>query len=184
MNPSYYIYHVIDSVPEFPYSLLSLIFVLTEDLDRSRHVLAVLFIYVLLGLFVGLLVKYVSHTKRPNARYSLPVICYDVPSLHTILSVGLVFFAFFIRPIYSLLLLPVALVYMQSRISLGFHTKTAVFVGAVIGVLVGTATGMMLWKISLSENSEVMLVVLVLIIPLMATYLRIVNYRRNHRRLK
>jgi membrane-associated phospholipid phosphatase len=172
------IYCLIDSVPELPYFILALAFVFTETVDKARHVLAVVFIYVILALAAGILVKYISRSERPKERYRMFLIEYDVPSLHTLIAVGLVFFAYFINPLYSLLLTPIGLLYMRSRVCLGFHTKKAVVVGAWIGALVGFATGYLLWKITLSEWVELLFVILVLIIPLFATYLRIVNYRR------
>ncbi|MCX6695400.1 MAG: phosphatase PAP2 family protein [Candidatus Altiarchaeota archaeon] len=178
MDLAYNVYRIIDSIPEFPYFLLAIVFVFTEPSEKSMHVLSMLFIYVFLALAVGIIVKYLLKTQRPKERYKLFVIGYDVPSLHTIIAVGLVFFTYFIDPVYSLLLVPLAVVYMHSRVSLGFHTKKAVAVGAFLGVVVGFSTGQLLAHMILPGDIQLFFVMLVLIIPLLATYLRIINYRR------
>jgi len=172
------LYCLIDVIPEFPYFLMALFFVFGEDISRARHVLAVLFIYVFLGILSGMLVKYLTKSERPKQHYKISIISYDVPSLHTLISVGLVSFTYFIDPKYAVALVPVGIIYMQSRVSLGYHTRKAVLVGAAMGAAVGFMTGYLLWKITLPEPVEVLFVVLVLSTPLFATYLRVVNYRR------
>jgi len=172
------VYCLIDSVPELPYFFLAMLFVFTETADKARHVLALLLIYVSVGLAVGIAMKCLLKTERPKERYRIYVIGYDIPSLHTVIAVGLVFFAYFLNPVYSLLLAPVALLYMHSRICLGYHTKTAVVVGAITGAVVGSAAGSLLWKIDIPEGIETLFIILVLTIPLLATYLRILNQRR------
>jgi membrane-associated phospholipid phosphatase len=173
------LYVLIDRVPELPYFVLALFYALSNPLEDSLHVFSVAFLYLSASLAVGLLLKAALKTKRPVDYACIPVAKYDVPSLHTMVSVGAVAFIYFVEPIYSLIMAPVGILYMYSRVKLCFHTKTAVYVGAAVGVAMGAAFGTLLSSVSL-RGFEAIACALFFLVPVSATVFRL-RYMRPPR---
>jgi len=167
-----FLYRLIDSVPEMPYFLLAGVYVLFNPLGSALHVLAVTFFYMLTSLTVGLVLKALFKTVRPVRYACIPMARYDVPSLHTIIAVGGVPYVYFINPAYCLITIPLALLYMYSRVKMSFHTERAVIVGALIGLVIGSLFGLSLWRVDLS-GYEGLFAFLFFLFPVSATLYRL-----------
>ncbi|MFH1403692.1 MAG: hypothetical protein ABIH11_05420 [Candidatus Altiarchaeota archaeon] len=165
-------YYIIDRVPEFPYFLFASYYVFTTPVSTSRHVFSIAFIYMLVSLLLGLGIKHILKTERPRPYGDVKPFCFDIPSIHTSLSLGAVAFTYFVNPVYSILMFPVGVLYFYSRLKLGYHTKKAILVGALIGVVTGIGCGMLLADLYFTERVESYLSVLFFSIPPIASVLR------------
>ncbi len=166
------VYVLIDKVPEFPYFILSSFFVFSMPIEVSRHVFAIAFLYMISSIFLGLAMKMVLKTKRPKPYGKIEPFCFDIPSLHTMVSIGAVAYVFFVDLYYSIVLFPICILYFISRLRLGYHTVNAVLIGAVSGVLVGCFFGLLLDTIFFDMMIESFLSVLFFIIPVFASLFR------------
>jgi hypothetical protein len=167
-----FIYRVIDCVPEMPYFLLALVYMMFNPFSVAVHVLAVTFFYMLTSLTLGLVLKAILKTARPVKYACIPMARYDVPSLHTIIAVGGVPFTYFINPAYCLITIPLALLYMYSRVKMSLHTVRAVYVGALVGLFVGAVFGFSLWRVDI-RSYEGVFAFLFFVIPLSSTIYRL-----------
>ncbi len=172
------IYYVIDRVPELPYFILALVYVASTPTDFTRPVFAVAGLFLVSSLAVGITLKAVLRTERPVEYHCIPAVKYDIPSLHTLLSIGAIVFIYFVEPVYSLVMAPVGVLYMYSRLKLGLHTRKAVYVGAVVGALLGAVFGSLVKMVDLREY-EMVLATLFFLIPLAATLFRLKYLRHN-----
>jgi len=166
------LYYVIDRVPEFPYFVLALAFVFTNPPEASLHVFSVAFIFMVASIFLGLSIKVLFKTKRPVNYPCVPIARYDIPSLHTLISVGAVAFTYFVNPLYAFILAPVGVFYMYSRVRLCVHTKKAVYVGALVGLVMGVFFGMSLHVLSF-PGYEHLLTAFFFLTPVSATVFRL-----------
>ncbi len=166
------LYNLIDRLPEFPYFLLALFYVLTTPVDVARQVLSAAFCYMVFAISVGLAIKLALKTPRPREYRCIPIAKYDIPSLHTLVSVGSIVFIYFINPLYAVVFTPVGVLYMYSRIKLGIHTKKAVIYGALIGVVIGFFFGTIITEIDLGPL-RVPAAILFFAIPVCASLYRL-----------
>ncbi|HHQ45306.1 MAG TPA: phosphatase PAP2 family protein [Candidatus Altiarchaeales archaeon] len=137
------IFFAIDRFPEAPFYVLAVAYLLKNPFT-SIHVFSVAFQYIILSLALGLMLKAVFKDKRPGEYTTLPLVRYDTPSLHTLVSAGATVYAYIINPVLGFILAPFALLYMYSRLHLKVHSGKAVVVGAVAGVLLGFFAGTIL----------------------------------------
>jgi membrane-associated phospholipid phosphatase len=171
------VYYIIERVPEFPYFVFASYYVFTTPLDASRHVFSIGLIYMTFSIFVGLFLKYLLKTKRPKPYSKVNPFCFDVPSLHTMLAFGAVSFTYFVDVSYSIIFVPVSVLYFYSRLKLGFHTKTAIVVGAVVGLLLGVAVGLLLDRVYFSSGVETIMSILFFSLPVLASVFRAVRVK-------
>jgi hypothetical protein len=165
------VWSIIDRVPELPYFLVGFMYLQSEGY-QALNAFSSAFIFLTVCILSGLFLKATLKTTRPIPYPGLSFARYDVPSLHTMVSLGAVPFIYFIEPRYILLFLGISVVYMYSRVKLGFHTKKAVYVGAVMGILVGAATGHTLSDASFHPSVSGLLTFLFFMVPLSATVFR------------
>jgi len=173
------LYYLIDRIPELPYFALAFFYMSYTPPARSMHVFAVAFFYLLTSIALGVALKALLKTERPCEYHCIPAVRYDVPSLHTFISVGAASFVYFVDPLYCLIMVPLGLLYMHSRLKLGLHTKNAVYAGAVLGALTGLFYGLMLYKVSFG-GLEPVYAFLFFLTPVSATLFRF-RYLRQPR---
>jgi len=166
------VYVFIDKFPEMPYFFLAFIYVVLNPLVDYWHFFSVGFLFLSAGLSIGVLLKLIFRTKRPRSHYTFIVLRYGFPSLHSLISVGAVFYVYFVSPILSFILAPVGVLYICSRIKLGYHTKTDVLGGAVLGLFLGCFFGLYGLGIVFPTNVKYFLTLLFFLLPLSATMLR------------
>jgi len=166
------LYYLIDRVPELPYFIFALIFVLYTPVEVAKQVFAVSCLFMVSGIIVGVSLKVLLKTKRPCEYHCIPYVKYDVPSLHTLLSIGAIAYICFINVKYCVFAIPMGYTYMISRLRLGLHTKKAVYVGAAVGLLMGSLFGYLLWRIDF-HGFEYPMSVLFFLIPVSATLFRL-----------
>ena len=164
-------YQLIDSLPELPYIILALAYIALYPLERSLHVLATAFIFLLTGLVIGLALKRMIRSERPKKYKGIPIAEYDIPSLHTLLSIGAIAFVYQIERQYTIIFIPLGLIYMVSRVGLGVHTKSAVIFGAAIGMLLGSFFGVAIDGIDY-KGLEGLFTILFFLTPVTATFFR------------
>lgn len=169
---------IIDLIPELPYFILSLAFVLNNEPGVIRHVYSVAFLYTVITLVVGLSLKGLFKVRRPKECYDMPLLRYDFPSMHAMISIGAVAYLYFVDAAYAIVLTPISLLYFQSRLELEVHKLSAVIGGAFIGVILGVFAGTVLYGILLPEYFEVMFTILFFILPGCASLVRIRHSRR------
>ena len=128
---------LIDCYPEIPYYIASLVFLFNHSISEGMMVFSRAFIFISSTLALGLFVKWVLKFKRPRSYTSMPLVSYDTPSLHTMVSVGSCLFAYILKPVYGLLLTPIAVLYMYSRVKLRYHSRSAVYSGLLLGLTLG-----------------------------------------------
>lgn len=166
-------YELIDRVPELPYFALALVYAFNTPVEVARHVFAVAFCFLSASVFVGVLLKCTLKTERPVKYHCLPAVKYDIPSLHTQVSVGAVVFVYFVDPRYCLVLAPIGALYMVSRVKLGLHTRSAVYCGALIGLVMGYLAGQLLGRVDFG-GYDLLLSAAFFATPLSATAFRLV----------
>ncbi|MBU0762855.1 MAG: hypothetical protein KKD39_07495 [Candidatus Altiarchaeota archaeon] len=166
------LYKLIDRVPEMPYFMMALAYSHLE-VEKALHTFSASFLFLLLSILVGLFLKTLLKTKRPVEYPCIPVARYDIPSLHTLISVGAIPLIYFLDSKYAFFFVPLALVYMYSRLKLGFHSKKAVYLGALAGLVVGVVSGFVLSKMVFGLNESIFLTVSFFMLPLAATVFRL-----------
>jgi membrane-associated phospholipid phosphatase len=171
------IYYLIDRIPELPYFMLALFYMSYTPPERFMHVFAIAFFYLITSISLGITVKALLRTERPCDYHCIPAVRYDIPSLHTMISAGAVVVIYFIEPLYCLIMAPLGVLYMYSRLKLGLHSKNAVYAGAALGVLTGLFYGLMADKISFG-GLESVYAVSFFILPICATIFRL-RYLEN-----
>ena len=140
------VYQAIDRFPELPYFAIAVVYSMTHPIDILLHVLSAAFIFMVSAVGLGLILKVVLGTSRPTDYSHFSAFRYDVPSLHSLVSVGSIVFVYFVDPAYSIVVVPLGLLYTYSRLRLSVHTKTAVWAGALIGLIVGWVFGANVWN--------------------------------------
>ncbi len=132
---------IIERYPELPYFIIATYFLAVAGSETALRVFSFGFIFLSAGITIGLLLKGILKTERPREYECFPGAEYDVPSLHTLLSSGAVTYMYYIDPIYMMLLTPLAVLYMISRLRTHVHTTQAVFAGVLIGIPLGIIIG-------------------------------------------
>lgn len=155
---------IIERYPELPYFTLAAYFLAMEGAQNSLRVFSFGFIFISVGMTVGLILKGILRTERPVDYGCFPCAEYDIPSLHTLLSCGAVTYMYFINPIYTLILTPLAIAYMISRVRTRLHTRLAIITGAVIGAPIGAMVGRSM-AVSSLQGLEVPLTVMFFFTP-------------------
>lgn len=165
----------IDKIPEFPYFILALTYTLYHpEKPLITHIFSTAFIFMILTLTVGAALKVMFKTKRPKNHYRMPILKYDFPSLHSLISIGAIAFLYYVDWKYSLIMIPFGLAYIYSRLRLGVHTIEGILGGVAIGLLIGVFSGAYLLKnLHLSQNLEELFTILFYILPALATVLRL-----------
>ena len=168
-----WVYRIIDTIPAIPYLIIAAVFILLNlaNLPYAFHVLAVAFIFVSVAVLVGILMKLIFRTERKMPRYGNSIAKYGFPSIHALTAAGAVAFAFFVNPIYALVLVPLALLYIYSRLRLGVHTEADVFGGVVVGGALGLLFGIYVLKfVQFGETVDIILTAMLFIVSLIVTF--------------
>lgn len=168
------IYKIADKTPEVPYIILAISYILyLKNTIKILHIFSSAFIFAALVLFVGVLLKITFKTKRRVQRYGNSVLKYGFPSMHGMASIGALAFTYFISPLISIILIPVAIFYIYSRIKMGVHGITDVVGGAILGIIIGAFSGWyVLNNIYLSHNIEAILTILFFTTPILSAVIR------------
>jgi len=167
------IHVLVDRSPEFPFYILAVVYLFGTEMSVSIHVFSVLVLFMLTSLVVGLLLKTSFRTRRPSKRYNLPMLRYDFPSLHSMISMGTIAFVYYVNSVYATLFIPVGLFYLYSRLKLKAHSLIGVLGGALIGVTLGFSFGVSMWEIHLPEAVEVLLSILLFCTPMATVVFRL-----------
>ncbi len=170
----YEVYKLIDEAPVVPYLGLGLGYAIYQwnNPNHLIHLFSSAFIFFMVSVAVGLVLKVVFRTERRVPRYGGPVLRYGFPSIHTMSSVGGVSFAYFVHPVFALALLPLALLYLYSRLSLGVHEVSDVIGGSVAGLILGYFCGKYVYLAPpLDHNLELAFAVLFFIVPVVGNML-------------
>lgn len=163
-----------DKIPEVPYFVVAVVFVLTADRGDFVHLFSSSFVFLAASLSVGVVLKLYFHTARPSPYKSrLSLFRYGFPSLHSITSVGAVVFVYFIDPRLSFVLLPVCLFYIYSRLVGKYHTRLDVVGGSVIGVILGFVFGSNIEYIIFPYRIEVFFSMLLFFLPAVCSVCRL-----------
>ena len=173
MELFYKVCRLIDKIPEFPYFLLAMGYALTIPRDLAIHVFSTAFIFIVMTIAVGLILKSIFKQKRPREHYDIPVLKYDFPSLHSMVSIGATVYVYFVSPLSSVLLCPMGLIYLYSRVRLRVHSVKGVIGGALIGIIMGLMTGTFILGVYLPYNVELILAIFFFIFPVILSIFRI-----------
>ncbi|ODS42586.1 MAG: hypothetical protein MSIBF_04550 [Candidatus Altiarchaeales archaeon IMC4] len=160
----------IDEVPELPYFMLAICYAALRPEDAVR-VFSAAFVFLVVSLFVGTLLKALFRTSRPT-RYGRSVFRFGFPSMHSMISVGGVAFVYHINPVFSLVLLPIGALYMYSRLRARVHSLFDVASGGTIGAVIGFYTGQAVAWLSMPGWVEIICAALVFIVPIAYTFIR------------
>ncbi|MFH1788659.1 MAG: phosphatase PAP2 family protein [Candidatus Altiarchaeota archaeon] len=163
-----------DKIPELPYFLVALLFVLADAKVEYIHVFSTAFIFLSLALAIGVCLKLLLKTRRPKpykSRYE--IFRYGFPSLHTMISIGALAFVYYIDPLLSLVLAPVGVFYIYARISGGFHTRGDVLGGMIVGVVIGAFSGSLIDELFLPGRVEFLFAFLFFAVPTLTSVARI-----------
>ncbi|MDD5112281.1 MAG: hypothetical protein PHG85_07035 [Candidatus Altiarchaeota archaeon] len=171
------IHLLVDRSPELPYFILAVAYLLSMSPD-AVHIFSSAFLFVFTSISVGLLLKICFKMRRPRRHYDIPALCYDFPSLHSMTSVGTIAFVYFVNPRFTVLLLPVGLFYLYSRLKIGVHSMTGVAGGAAIGLVLGSFFGWAMGYVYLPEPVEILFAVLIFCTPLLTAIFRMTYGRR------
>jgi membrane-associated phospholipid phosphatase len=166
------IHTLIDRSPELPYFILAVIYLLGTTNPEVMHIFSVAFIFVVTSLASGLFLKSFFKTKRPIKHYDLPSLRYDFPSLHSMISIGTIVFVYYVAPAYSLLLTPVGLFYLYSRLKLKAHSVKGVVGGALLGIMLGYLFGRFMHDITIPEYLDMAFAVMLFCIPVFSALFR------------
>ncbi len=171
-----FIHNIIDKVPELPYFIVAMVVVLNNPDSGYIHVFSTAFLFMLLSLSVGTALKFIFKTKRPTNTYNyyaIPVWGHEFPSLHSMISIGAIAFVYFVDKWIALILVPVGLFYLYSRVAIKVHRVISVISGAIIGLITGIISGHYLLNYHFSSNLELSFMVLFFVIPPMCSFCRI-----------
>ena len=138
----YGIYHFIDQYPALPYVLIGAIrFIMGwDDLEATFHLFSSIVLFVALAVTIGVILKAIFRTPRRVPRYGNSPVKYGFPSIHSMLSAGSIGMVYFINPLALVIMIPLAALYIYSRIAIGVHSVTDVVGGAILGFLIGLST--------------------------------------------
>jgi membrane-associated phospholipid phosphatase len=167
------LYRLIDKVPEFPFFIVAFFYMATVPIAVYAHVFSTAFLLLAGSLIIGMAVKLAAKTKRPQELTSCVLFKYGFPSLHAMISVGAVSFIYFISPLIALLLAPVGLLFMVSRVELHYHTRKDVWGGAAIGLVLGVITGKWFLGVYLPSAVEYVFAALFFIMPAVFSIFRV-----------
>jgi membrane-associated phospholipid phosphatase len=173
-SPFNWIYRIIDVVPAVPYLIIAAAFILLNlsRLPYALHVLAVAFVFVTVTVVVGILMKVIFRTERKMPRYGNSIAKYGFPSIHALTAAGAVAFAYFVDPVLSLALVPLAFLYVYSRLRLGVHTEADVFGGIAVGAAMGLLFGIYVLKsVQFGETVDMILAALFFVVSIIVTLL-------------
>ncbi len=161
------IYKVIEEVPYLPYIPLGLGYLLynIENIAQTLHVFASAFIFLVMTVIFGVMLKLFFRTERQVPFYNNIFFKYGFPSLHTMASIGIIGFAFFVNPIFGLILAPVGLFYGYARVRFGAHTVADVLAGAVAGLIVGILCGLFVYPVQMPAEREIVLAAILVLTP-------------------
>lgn len=168
------IYYIADRTPEVPYIILAILYIIyMEDTAKILHIFSSTFIFAVLVLIVGIILKIAFKTKRMVLRYGNSMLRYGFPSMHGMASIGALAFTYFINPLISLTLVPIGIFYVYSRIKIGVHGIADVVGGAIIGIIIGIFSGWyVLNNVYLPRNIELMLTILFFTTPILSAVVR------------
>jgi membrane-associated phospholipid phosphatase len=172
------IHMLIDRSPELPYFILAVAYLLCEGTPKTVHIFAIAYVFLITAITIGLLLKTAFKTKRPKKHYNLPALRYDFPSLHSMVSAGTVIFAYYVNPVFAVILVPISLFYLYSRLKLKAHSIAGVLGGALIGIALGFAFGIMLGIIHFPEILELAFAIMFFCTPLLTTLFRMKYSKR------
>jgi membrane-associated phospholipid phosphatase len=163
-------YHIIDKFPDLPYLILAFLYLgyvgyNKTELTKVTHIFSSTLLYVGLALAIGIILKGIFRTQRTTPFYAtqdygVKVFRYGFPSLHSLASCGAISFCYFIDPLgplLSVLMIPIAITYIYSRLRIGAHSKTDVVGGAIIGFFVGVLSGILILGTKLPDMIEIVL---------------------------
>jgi membrane-associated phospholipid phosphatase len=163
-------YHIIDKFPDLPYLILAFLYIgyisySKLELAKLTHIFSSTLLYVALALAVGIILKGIFRTQRTTPFYAtqdygITVFRYGFPSLHSLASCGAITFCYFIDPmgpLLSVLMIPIAMTYIYSRLRIGAHSKTDVVGGAIIGIILGAISGWLILGTKLPDMIEIIL---------------------------
>jgi membrane-associated phospholipid phosphatase len=163
-------YHIIDKFPDLPYLILAFLYLgyigySKIEFTKLTHIFSSTLLYVALALTIGIVLKGVFRTQRTTPFYAtqdygINVFRYGFPSLHSLASCGAITFCYFIDPLgplLSVLMIPIAMTYIYSRLRIGAHSKTDVVGGAIIGFFVGALSGILILGTKLPDMVEIVL---------------------------
>ncbi len=165
----YDIYEFIDKQPAIPYVVLgaAIFFMNLQRIEETLHLFSSIFIFAAVSLVVGVILKEIFRTPRRVPRYGGSPIKYGFPSIHSMLSAGSLGLIFFVNPLFLIILIPLTLLYIYSRISLGVHNTWDVLGGAFIGLVIGVLCGLFVFQqLNLPIEVEAFLTLLFFILPL------------------
>lgn len=166
-----WIYRIIDRFPAIPYLIIGLGYILLnlDTLDAVMHVFSSAFIFLITAVATGVLLKVIFKTERKIPRYGGTIVKYGFPSIHALASIGGIAFIYFVDPMFALLLVPLGLLYMYSRIKIGVHSETDILGGAVIGIIVGILCGIYVLSTPLEPTVERILAIMFFIALIVLT---------------
>ena len=169
------IYSLIDRFPAIPYLVIGLGYLLLnlDKLEDVIHVFSSAFIFLSMAVVIGIILKVIFKTERRIPRYGGTIAKYGFPSIHTLASIGGIAFIYFVDPMFALLLLPLGLLYMYSRIKMGVHSDVDVIGGAIVGIIIGIFCGIYVLNIHLDLTIEIILGALFFIAPLILTVMEL-----------
>jgi membrane-associated phospholipid phosphatase len=167
------VHRLIDRTPELPYFIIALFYLFSTSTPSSIHVFSQAFLFVVFSLALGLLLKSLFKTERPRKHYDMPALRYDFPSLHSMISIGMIVFMYFVDPLYAMVLLPIGLFYLYSRVKVRAHSVAGVLGGAFIGTMLGLLFGLSLSTHQIPEDLEVVFSVMLFCMPLFSAAFRI-----------
>lgn len=165
-----WLYRFIDKFPAIPYLAIALgyLFLYQGGLEKTR-VFSSAFIFLFMALVVGVLLKMIFRTERRIPRYGGTIVKHGFPSIHALASIGATAFVYFIDPRFVLLLAPLGLLYMYSRIKLGVHSERDIVGGAIIGLAIGIFCGIYVLEIDLGQDIENIFNILFFAFPIVWT---------------
>ncbi len=180
-----FIYQVINKFPDFPYLIVAFFYISAywSQAPKMLHVFACALLFIALAILVGIVLKGIFRTERATpfyatTDYGIPLFRYGFPSLHSLASTGAITFSYFIDPggpLLSVVLTPIAVAYIYSRIRIGAHNQTDVVGGAIVGFFLGIVAGMTILRLPLPLFIEIILSVLVVVGLVFSVFARIRN---------
>ena len=167
------VYKILDRIPELPFFFVALAYIIFVPRTDYIHIFSTAFVFLAASLLFGCTLKLTFKTKRPKELTPIIFFKYGFPSLHAMTSVGAIGFVYFISPPLAILLSPVGLIFMASRVELHYHTRRDVWGGAAIGLLLGAAAGRYGLGIHFPPNLEFAFAVLFFTTPVVFSFFRV-----------